>query len=72
MLGVVNVKGWPRDRYTGPGGGLYTGPGGGLYTGPCDNPYRSILPPDEILFDYLKKTNQKSILELLIRVGYFN
>src|SRR5579872_4754117 len=25
---------WPRDRYTGPGGGLYTGPGGGLYTGP--------------------------------------
>ena len=27
-------KGWPRDSYTGPGGGLYTGPGGGLYTGP--------------------------------------
>ena len=25
---------WPRNRYTGPGGGLYTGPGGGLYTGP--------------------------------------
>jgi hypothetical protein len=25
---------WPRDSYTGPGGGLYTGPGGGLYTGP--------------------------------------
>ena len=25
---------WPRDRYTGPGGGLYTGPGGGAYTGP--------------------------------------
>lgn len=25
---------WPRDRYTGPGGGMYTGPGGGLYTGP--------------------------------------
>ena len=24
---------WPRNRYTGPGGGLYTGPGGGLYTG---------------------------------------
>ena len=22
---------WPRDRYTGQGGGLYTGPGGGLY-----------------------------------------
>lgn len=25
---------WPRDQYTGPGGGRYTGPGGGLYTGP--------------------------------------
>lgn len=24
---------WPRDCYTGPGGGLYTGPGGGMYTG---------------------------------------
>lgn len=27
-------KGWPRDRSTGPGGGLSTGPGGGLSTGP--------------------------------------
>lgn len=25
---------WPRDQYSGPGGGAYTGPGGGLYTGP--------------------------------------
>ncbi len=25
---------WPRDRSTGPGGGLSTGPGGGLSTGP--------------------------------------
>lgn len=24
---------WPRDQYTGVGGGLYTGVGGGLYTG---------------------------------------
>src|ERR1035437_5817156 len=30
----MDVEGWPRDMYTGPGGGLYTGPGGGLYTGP--------------------------------------
>ena len=25
---------WPRDSYTGPGGGLSTGPGGGMSTGP--------------------------------------
>ena len=25
--------GWPRDSYTGSGGGLYRGQGGGLYTG---------------------------------------
>ena len=30
---------WPRDSYTGPGGGLYTGPGGGLYTGPGGGAY---------------------------------
>jgi len=24
---------WPRDMYTGPGGGMYTGPGGGMYMG---------------------------------------
>jgi hypothetical protein len=30
---------WPRDRYTGPGGGLYTGPGGGMYTGPGGGAY---------------------------------
>ena len=24
---------WPRNQYTGVGGGLYTGVGGGLYTG---------------------------------------
>ena len=30
---------WPRDRYTGPGGGEYTGPGGGLYTGPGGGAY---------------------------------
>jgi hypothetical protein len=27
-------KGWPRNSYIGPGGGLYIGPGGGLYIGP--------------------------------------
>lgn len=30
---------WPRDRYSGPGGGLYTGRGGGMYTGPGGGAY---------------------------------
>ena len=30
---------WPRNLFTGPGGGLYTGPGGGLYTGPGGGAY---------------------------------
>jgi hypothetical protein len=30
---------WPRDQYTGPGGGAYTGPGGGMYTGPGGGAY---------------------------------
>ncbi len=52
---------WPRDRYTGVGGGLYTGvggglytgPGGGLYTGACDRHYRSNWPPIHILVRYM-------------------
>ena len=30
---------WPRDQYSGPGGGRYTGPEGGLYTGLVDGLY---------------------------------
>lgn len=30
---------WPRNQYSGPGGGLYTGPGGGSYTGPGGGMY---------------------------------
>ena len=32
-------KGWPRDRYIGPGGGMYIGPGGGMYIGPDGGAY---------------------------------
>ena len=56
---------WPRDRYTGPGGGLYTGPGGGLYTGPSDNPYVSNWPPPHILIKELRKRHVNDIVEYL-------
>jgi hypothetical protein len=33
---------WPRNRYTGPGGGLYTGVGGGAYTGVGGGAYTGV------------------------------
>jgi len=44
---------WPRNRYTGPGGGLYTGPGGGMYTGPGE--YMRNIPPIHIFIRELEK-----------------
>ena len=35
----MEINKWPRNNYTGPGGGLYTGPGGGMYTGPDGGAY---------------------------------
>ena len=75
------TKGWPRDSYTGVGGGLYTGVGGGaytgvggglytgvgggLYTGACSNPYHSNSPPREIFLQYLLENGMNPIYKLL-------
>ena len=61
---------WPRNRYTGPGGGLYTGPGGGLYTGPDKNPYKSNWPPREYLLRYMKELNMKDYIEYMLSMGF--
>ena len=66
---MTDLIGWPRDLYTGPGGGLYTGPGGGLYTGPCSEPYRSNRPPIEDLKPYLIRMGLSHIVDLLARAG---
>lgn len=71
---------WPRNRYTGPGGGLYTGPGGGLYTGPGGglytgpggglytgpgDAYRNNWPPITKLIEYLQRRGQLHIAQRL-------
>jgi hypothetical protein len=74
---------WPRDRYTGPGGGLYTGPGGGLYagpggglysgpggglyTGPCAAPYMSNRPPLAVFVQQLERRGMTIIANRLRR-----
>jgi hypothetical protein len=57
---------WPRDQYSGPGGGgLYTGPGGGMYTGACDNPYRSNIPPWPVFIQYLERHEMQDLADLI-------
>ena len=64
---------WPRDQYTGVGGGLYTGvggglyggPGGGMYTGPCDEPYRSNIPPWPVFIQYLDENGYEGFADLI-------
>lgn len=76
-----NTNSWPRDSYTGPGGGLYTGPGGGLYTGPggglytgpggglytgpCSEPYRNNWPPREVFLKCLLELGLDNTYQLL-------
>ena len=51
------AKTWPRD--------LYSGPGGGMYTGPCDNPYRSNIPPWPVFIKYLEEHDMKETADLI-------
>jgi len=48
---------WPREQYT--------GPGGGLYTGPRAEPYHSNQPPRAALLKYLAQNGRKDLLRLL-------
>lgn len=65
----IAINTWPRDQYSGPGGGLSTGPGSGLYAGPCDRPYRSNRPPLEYLRAHLINSGLRDILDILERAG---
>ena len=45
-MSSTTSKGWPRNSYD--------GPGGGLYDGPDRNPYHSNTPPREVYLEYLR------------------
>ena len=53
------INTWPRDNYT--------GPGGGMYTGRSSRPYRSNQPPKHILLIELQKRGMLTYYEILRR-----
>ena len=57
------TRGWPRNRSTGPQGGLSTGPGGGMSTGPT--PYFSNIPPRGVFLEYLRTHGYESEYRVL-------
>lgn len=48
---------WPRN--------LYTGPGGGLYAGKCKNHFSFTWPPINILIEELEKRHMYEYAEIL-------
>ena len=71
---------WPRNRYTGvggglytgPGGGVYSGPGGGLYTGADSDTYMSNWPPPRVLIEELRKRGMAETIEYMLNHGFLN
>ena len=78
----MTVNTWPRNQYTGVGGGRYTGVGGGLYTGVgggaytgvgggmytgAGDPYMSNIPPWDFFVEYLFTHGYKSQAALILR-----
>lgn len=69
---------WPRNRYTGVGGGLctgvvgglYTEPEGGLFTGTDTEPYMSNWPPPRVLIEELQKRGITSFIEIMLNHGF--
>ncbi len=53
---------WPRNRYT--------GIGGGLDTGPDSNPYMSNWPPPNVLLEVLRERGMTQIVNLLLQSGF--
>ena len=54
---------WPRNMYSGPGGGLYTGPGGGMFAGP--GIFCGRFPPWPVFLAYLADNGFDEEAELI-------
>ena len=69
-LKLLKTNKWPRNNYSGPGGGLYTGPSGGAYNGPVDS-YMSNIPPWPIFVKELEKRGYNKEVELIKKYHKF-
>ena len=54
---------WPRNLYSGPGGGFYEGLGGGMYEGHQE--YCSNIPPWPVFIQYLEENGYEEEAKFL-------